>query len=59
MNTLNHLSTGLQIEERIRRLQGLLQFVVATGYYDSLVSEEDNIALRLLQYVEKCLVAKV
>lgn len=53
------VTLGLQIEERIRRLQGLLQFVVATGYYDSLVSEEDNIALRLLQYVEKCLVAKM
>ena len=53
-------SPGLQIEERVRRLKGLLQFVVATGYYENLaVGEGDNIAVRLLQNVEKCLVAKV
>lgn len=52
-------STGLQIDERIRRLKGLLQFVVATGYYDNIISQNDNIAIKLLQFVEKCLVAKV
>lgn len=52
-------SSGLQIDERIRRLKGLLQFVVATGYYDNIVSQENNIAIRLMQFVEKCLVAKV
>ena len=54
-----YFSPGLQIDERIRRLKGLLQFVVATGYYDNIISQNDNIAIKLLQFVEKCLVAKV
>ncbi|KAL5258526.1 hypothetical protein ACHWQZ_G009121 [Mnemiopsis leidyi] len=53
------VTLGLQIDERIRRLKGLLQFVVATGYYDNIVSQENNIAIRLMQFVEKCLVAKM